>query len=910
MESDLKPEEKARKIIDKQLESAGWHVVDRNHISSNDNAYAVTEQLLNKNKEADYMLFLESRAIGVVEAKREEIDVETNEDVKIQVIKYAHNVPNWVKIFTPILPLAFVANGKKILFKDVRNHSQDFKIIKQFPSPYDIVSNYNFSYFTNYFAGLPYLKKLTLRNCQYNAVINLENSFHYDDKKRALLSLTTGAGKTFTACMIAYRFLSFTKCKKVLFLVDRNNLSEQTLKEFNSFDLTDSRKVFSDIFCVERLKANTDVNNCSVIISTIQRLFSFISGKNEEYDDSNNSEVFDNDDDNIIEFDPNTIKIPKDFFDLIIIDECHRSIYGKWRKVLDYFSSAYMIGLTATPEDITYAFFDKNCAYEYSFDNSVLDNVNVDSQIYRIKTKETEEGGIINKGEKIEQITNYTGEQNNIKASEDIAYFGSQLNRSVINYAQIKLILQEYKNIIYTKLYPNREPDYNYIPKTLIFAVNDKHADNIVKIANEVFEKEENSSFAQKITCTAGDSVGLIKKFREEKSFRIAVTVTLVSTGTDIKPLEVVMFMRDVMSKTMYIQMKGRGCRVIDDRKLRNVTPNASEGKNLYYIVDAIGVTEHEKNDTTFLPPNQVVGLERLFELIINGNLQDEYLHLLAGRLSRIAAKANAQQLADFEFMCKINMKQLASNIYEELDNHKLPPFVSVNEDNKERKTLVRPITASPEARELLLEINAGYINILKPGNDELLYSDFSQVDAEKTTNDFKNFVTDQSDKIEALRIIYNNTQEAITQKMLFDLQTKMIKASHEFNTQHLWDCYSIIYPEKVTKFYDKSQVKALTNIIQLVRFALNRIDSLHSISSTANQYFELFCGKRNRNITPTQRNILSQVVNHIISNGYINVANIREYQPSLAMQFIQEFNGAKSANETLYQLAEMLISA
>ncbi len=870
---------------------------------------AVCEALLEKNLEADYLLLLNSKVVGVIEAKREEIDVETDDAVKAQAVNYAYNIPNWVPMAISLpAPMVFVANGKKILVRDLRKSDTDFKLINEFPSPYQLLRNYPPAVNNNYFAGLPHLRKLTLRDCQYRAIRSLEESFRVDNEKRALLSLATGSGKTFTACMISYRLLTYTPCSKVLFLVDRNNLGDQTLEEFGKFKLTDTGELLSNIYSVNKLNSKLDVKNSEVVISTIQRLFSYITGQEIMDNDSNEESDFNENDNTIIQLNPQEVKIPRDFFDTIIIDECHRSIYGKWRAVLEYFDSARLIGLTATPEPETFAFFNDNQVYEYSFDASVLDGVNVGGIPYRIKTKVSEDGGKIEIGEQHTNITKLTGEyQQHIAAEEEVAYTKGQLNRSVINPAQIELILQTYKEKVYTEMFPDREPDFNYLPKTLIFALNDQHASQIVEIARKVFGVDSNSDFVQKITYSADDSKGLIKAFNTKENFRIAVTVTLVATGTDVKPLEVVMFMRDVNSATLYTQMKGRGCRTIDRRQLQNVTPNAKEGKDHFYIVDAVGVTEHAMltEIKSREPQPKMMTLERLLELITLGNLDDDLLVTLANKLSRIDHKATNQQKANFCELTGISIHDLAENIFNALCDGKLPPYINNNEPNKERKQLARPLTDNPDARDLILEINAGYIRILEPGKDELLFAGKSQDEAIRTTNEFKKFVSDKADKIEALRIIYNNTGDPITPDMLNDLKGKLLQASYEFNTRHLWDCYSLVFPEKVTKLADKSQSEALTNIIQLVRFALQRIDSLKSLNSTAAQYFELFCGKRNREITPKQRELLAQVVDYIIYNGYLDFKTLKNYDTTVAAQLKMEFKA--NTTDILYQLANML---
>lgn len=218
-------------------------------------------------------------------------------------------------------------------------------------------------------------------------------------------------------------------------------------------------------------------------------------------------------------------------------------------------------------------------------------------------------------------------------ATGRIDFAPTQLDRSVIVPDQMRKVLTAYKDSIYTDLFPDRDEIWEYIPKTLIFAKDDNHATEIVNVVKEVFaDKFKNGvapdKFVQKITYSAGDSNALIRDLRTDKEFRIAVTVTLVATGTDVKPLEVVLFMNDVKSDVLYTQMKGRGCRVINEDKLREITPNANT-KECFYIVDAVGVTEHDKTIPKPKEPGgeqkpKVPTLERLLEYLSHGEVSDD----------------------------------------------------------------------------------------------------------------------------------------------------------------------------------------------------------------------------------------------------------------------------------------------
>ena len=483
--------------------------------------------------------------------------------------------------------------------------------------------------------------------------------------------------------------------------------------------------------------------------------------------------------------------------------------------------------------------------------------------MYRINTQVTENGGAILEGEKVKEETRYTGDIKTILNKEAKTYTNKELNRSVINPAQIKLVLSTYRDAVYTELFndPQRDANFDWLPKTLIFALNETHATNIVQIAKEVFGRTDNR-FVQKITYSAGDSNELIRQFRNDRDFRIAVTCTLVATGTDIKPLEVVMFMRDVESLPLYIQMKGRGVRTIGDEQLRNVTPNAFS-KDCFYLVDAVGVTEHEKTipSVTDEPTTKIISLKELLERISHGYIPDEYLQRLAATLSRIYNKADNSQRVEFARLAHDNMKDLASRIYNSLENGLLPPFISVDEPNNERKGLVAPLANHADARRYLLILAAGFVNTLMPGEDTLISKGFSIEEAKNTTEAFEEFCREHSDEIEALRIIYNNEGEPITYSMLKDLENKLKMADNHFTSKQLWNSYAI-----------------------------------------------LWLGQNQREITDKQREVISRIVDYIASNGACTVKDIREDDATHAAQMVRAFGNMQKADDALRSLYTFVV--
>lgn len=901
----MTPEEKARVKIDRMFEEAGWQVVSRDEYTPNLTAAAIKEGLLKHNFEADYFLFINGKAVGVLEAKRAEIDVDCDE-VKGQAEKYVNNVPPIYAAYENPLRIIYLSNGEKVLFYDYAKKDGNYIEINRIHTPKEIVDILGID---DFYAGLPTLQKKGLRQCQFDAIKGLEQSFR-NGQKRALMVLATGAGKTYAACLAAYRFLSYTPMRKVLFLVDRNNLGKQAEGEFGTFRLTENKEPFNTIFGVNRLKSAKIPSDSNVVISTIQRLFSLLKG--DDVDDNDEESAFDDNEDNVVSLPTNPL-LPPDYFDLIIIDECHRSIYGNWRQVLDYFKTAKIIGLTATPIPDTVAFFNDNIVVNYTLEDSIKDGVNVDHRTFRIRTEVTENGGAILQGDKTRQTTVYTGKTENVVWQENKNYTREELNRSIINPAQIKLILETYRDSVYTEMFvdPQREPNFDYLPKTLIFALNENHANNIVKIAKDVFNRHDDK-YVQKITYSVGDSNALIRQFRNDKDFRIAVTCTLVATGTDVKPLEVLIFMRDVASEPLFVQMKGRGVRTIGDEQLRNVTPNAIS-KDCFYLVDAVGVTERQKsvpkpgNGPKPVPPT----LKELLELLAHGNLEDDNLRMLASRLSRIHNKCTDPQREEFANLSHITMSQLATDIFNALEDTSFPPFVDINEPNLERKTLIALLINNVPARNYLLIVNAGFINTLMPGEDNLIYSGFSREEAMATTSAFEEYCDEHKDEIEALRIIYNNDGAPITFKMLKDLQNRMKTFNNKFTIANLWHSYSVVDINNVAVYNgadQKNEKEALTNLIQLVRFAWHKIARLESLCTGAQQRFNLWYGQMQRDITAEQIKLMRQIVDYIAANGTCQISDIKDYDKTFAAQLISEYKGLDKANEALESLSRFII--
>lgn len=911
------PEEKARVKIDKQLNNAGWDIVARDEYVPGGTT-AVKEALMQGNKESDYLLFVDNKAIAVIEAKKETNPL--GDDVKNQVEGYSVHPQDWYGLwFDKLIPLVYMANGNKIYFKNMLDEDSEYEELSGFHTPKKMLQLIEK---TSEYGALPRIDKKGLRDCQYEAEVELEKSLKLGNKKN-LAVLATGSGKTYLACLASYRLLNYTSTKRVLFLVDRNNLARQTESEFSLFDRTENGQAMSDLYRINRLRKENDING-DIVISTIQKLFAVLTGQaisdvGEDQEDEDIKRNEDKDSDEIITL-GSDIKLPPDYFQFIIVDECHRSIYGKWKAVLDYFSEAKILGLTATPTPEAEAYFNSNIIEKYTYDDSIVDGVNVPSRIYRISTDVTEHGGSIEKGSEIEETSKRTGEKTSYKAKSNVEYAPTDLDRSIISPSQMRLVLETYKKAIYDDLYPERERDWNYIPKTLIFAKDDNHATEIVEMVKDVFGKEFEDGevpekFVQKITYSAGDSNALIRDLRTEKEFRIAVTVTLVATGTDVKPLEVVLFMKDVHSDVLYTQMKGRGCRVISDDKLKDVTPNA-ETKDCYYIVDAVGVTESEKHIPKPSPGTvdykKKFSLEKLLEHLAHNEYSDENLLLLRDYCSTINRRYEDNPIfgkhLDY-FITKFGFapRTIANNINEAFEENRLEEYVGPSEDYPLRRMLVYYLMINIEARKKLLEMQRGYYASVE-GEDELLYAGFSKESAKDYIENFEKYLIDNKDSIEALRIIYNSEDIVITNSMLKELRDRLLSESRQYGIYQIWKNYKMLDDEGNVDDLDiKSNVNALTNLIQIVRYAYGKNSKLTSLINLYGRGFGLYCGHNQRILTDDQKEIMRQIAEYVVEAGALSVGELNEINTDLWRKAVNNF-GVTALKDELQILAKFIL--
>ncbi len=867
------PEELARVNIDKLLEAAGWHVCDLKDVNlSAHRGIAVREFPLPGHGFADYLLYVDGKAAGVIEAKKEG---STLIGVEIQSEKYVKGLPGTLPAWERPLPFAYESTGIETRFTNGMDPEPRSRPVFSFYRPEglakllelaepDVAAEARPDYidrgrtFLARMRNIPELKD-DLWPPKDRAIANLEQSLR-ENRPRALVQMATGSGKTLLAIVQTYRLLKFGGARRALFLVDRGNLADQTYKEFSQYSSPYNNYKFTEEFIVQRLQSNTLDPTARVCICTIQRLYAMLSN-NEAGEDIDESTVAGLEsvfkEQPPIEYNPS---IPIETFDVIITDECHRSIYNLWAQVLEYFD-AYLIGLTATPSKQTFGFFNRNLVMEYGHEQAVADGVNVNYDVFRIRTAISEQGATIEAGFEVEKQDRTTREKRWEKLDDDFQYDPNKLDRDVIAPDQIRTIVKTFKNNLQV-IYPGRE----HVPKTLIFAKDDNHAENIVEILREEFAK--GNEFAQKITYrTTGDTPkNLIKAFRNSYNPRIAVTVDMIATGTDIKPVEIVFFMRAVKSRAFFEQMKGRGVRVCKPTDLRAVTPDAKT-KDHFVIVDAVGVCEQDMTDSKPMEKKPSVSFEKLLQAVSLGNREEEVLSSIAGRLARMEHRATEEDEQRIrERTNGLGLKDLSKNLVEALN-----PDLAPDARQQCIATATRPFD-DPKLRELLdivRQKNEITIDIIS--EDEILEASFSESATDRAAEvvgKFTKFIEDNKDEITALQILYNRPyKERLNFEHLKELSATINAPPYLMNRGQVWEAYAALEKNKVKGAGGK---RLLTDLVSLVRFAMEEDNELVPFPERVSANYKAWLASRGNagiSFNEEQQKWLDMIRDHIAAN-------------------------------------------
>ena len=839
------PEQKARDKIDAMLNQAGWKVQSKNKLDFSAGPGIAVREYQTDVGPADYVLFVGKQAVGVVEAKPEDWGHNIT-TVELQSGTYAAAELKWVNNQEP-LPFVYESTGVLTRFTNGRDPKPRSREIFNFPRPETIPAwNTNDDSLRAKLRNLPELNPAGLRACQISAIRNLEISFR-DNRPRALIQMATGSGKTYTAITSIYRLLKHADARRILFLVDTRHLGEQAEQEFMAYVPNDDNRKFTELYNVQRLKSSFVARDSQVCISTIQRMYSLLKGEemDEAAEEINPAELTQPRQRIPVVYND---KIPPEFFDFIVIDECHRSIYNLWRQVLEYFD-AFLIGLTATPDNRTYGFFKKNVVSEYTHEQAVADGVNVGNEVYVIDTERTERGGQIMARQEVERRERLTRRKRWEIQDEDLVYTRQELDRAVVNPDQIRTVIRTFRDKL-PEIFPGREE----VPKTLIFAKTDSHADDIIQTVREEFA--QGNDFCKKITYrTIEDPKSILAQFRNDYYPRIAVTVDMVATGTDVRPLECLLFMRDVRSRNYFEQMKGRGTRTIDRDDLRKVSREAVSGKTHYVIVDAVGVTRSHKTASQPLITQPSVPLKDLAMGVMMGAHDEDTVSSLAGRLARLNRQLNGvEQDRIKEKAGGIELTTIVGDLLAAIDPDRIDAKAREIEDVPEDADPSPP--ARFQAREKLVGeavnvFNGELIELIDSirrdkeqtidhnGLDTVQRAEWEgdpQENAEGLAKDFRDYLEANRDEIEALTIFYSqpHRRRELTFEMIREVLEKLKSDRPQLAPLRVWQAYALL-----DEYKGNQPASELTALVALIRRVCGIDGRLSTYSDTVRRNFQ-----------------------------------------------------------------------
>ena len=887
MTENQNPEQKARDNIDALLRQAGWVVQSANKIDLNDGLGQAVREYQTDIGPADYVLFVDKKAVGVIEAKREEEGQRLTAH-EPQTEGYATAKLKWVNNKEP-LPFLYESTGIITRFTDGRDPKPRSREVFCFHRPETLkewLSRGN-----SLRARLHHIpplnpnklpaKELRLRDCQEIAITNLEESFKAD-RPRALIQMATGAGKTYTAITSIYRLLKHAHGKRILFLVDTKNLGEQAEQEMMSYVPIDDNRKFTELYNVQRLKSSFVAKDSQVCISTIQRLYSILKDTplDETAEEINPAELKQPKTPMPVVYNE---KVPPEFFDFIFIDECHRSIYNLWQQVIDYFDAS-LIGLTATPDNRTYGFFKKNVVSDYSHEKAVADGVNVGNEVYVIETQITQAGGIIPAHIQVERREKLTRKKRWELQDEDEAYSATQLDRNIVNPDQIRTVIRTFRDKL-PEIFPGRKE----VPKTLIFAKTDSHADDIIQTVREEFD--ERNAFCKKLTYkTEEDPKSVLQQFRNEYYPRIAVTVDMVATGTDVKPLECLLFMRDVKSRNYFEQMKGRGTRTLDIDDLRKVPPSAVSAKTHYVIVDAIGVTRSLKTASQPLITKPTVPLKDLAMQVMMGATDEDTVSSLAGRLARLNKQLDPDdQRRIREAAGGMELTQLVGRL-----------FGAIDADNIEARALElakQPIGSDPgddkrqQAQEQLVKEAASVLNgelvelIDTIRQDKEQTIDHDTIDtvlgagwekniannAQAIADEFAAYLKANQDNIAALTIFFSQPyrRRELSYDLIRQVLDKLKADKPKLAPLYVWHAY-----RRLDDYKGAQPVKELTALVSLIRRVCGMDETLTDFDATVRRNFRNWIMKHHsggsEKFNEEQMDWLRMIRDHVANSFHI----------------------------------------
>lgn len=886
----LTPEQRARVEIDRKLEAAGWVIQDHKDMDLTAGRGIAVREFPTATGPADYLLYGDKKALGTIEAKKDGVPLlgiePQSDDYATGFTKTAKKkgLPAW----RLPLPFHYESTGVETYFANRLDPDHAPRRVFAFHRPETLIEiAKSGETLRQNLRQMPPLIEERLRQNQVRAIQALEESFA-KNRLKALTPQIMGSGKTILAIAETARLLLHAKPERhstmrVLFLVDRRNLGKQARDEFRNYVIPEDGRKFGELFNIQLLTSREIEPAANVVISTIQRMYKILRDDPDEPDsDWEDESAFEHAGED--DFEPLPVvynpKVPVETFDFIWTDEAHRSIYGRWGQVLDYFD-AFLIGLTATPSKFTYGYFEGNVVAPYTYEESVIDRVNVDYTTYRIETEVSKEGSTVGAGEWVKVRSKINREEAYKKLEDELTYDPEKLDRAVVAEDQLRTVIRTFRDRVTSEIFPGRDE----VPKTVFFCKHESHAEDVLRIVRQEFGR--GSDFARKITYkTQGDTEQHIQDFRTDPKFRIAVTVDQIATGTDIKAVECLVFLRMVQSRSYFEQMKGRGVRRINDDDFWAVTPGAREKgmvKDHFVIVDCIGLTDEDKAwvETRPLDRQPKATFKELLDNIKQGASNDDLLATVASRLTRLSNRLTEEGEEEVLEVAGRSLQEMAEALVLAVDEdrvieatrtaireHRDPTEAEIAEV-KERlvQDALEPLQRAT-VREKLLSLQSQTEQVIDIATqDRLVSAGWVDDEARSLTETFEGWIKEHHDEYVALKAYFERPlDQRPTLSDIKDL-AKALQAPPLFmTTERLWQAYKQVNGHKVRG----EGGRILADIVSLIRFALHEDDELMPHADLVKLRFDVWLTEQEsagRKFNATQRGWLMMVRDHMATS-------------------------------------------
>lgn len=835
-----------KQYIDEALKQNGWSTIVPYKEGV---AYLneVVEEYPTASGPADYVLFSDGKPIAVVEGKKVAVNPQ---NVLQQAQRYSRDYQNSPFSFNEYkVPFCFSTNGKVIWYQDVRHPLNRSREIARFFTPQalqELLEKDEIS--ANAWISQNDIDDKYLRGYQIEAISAIEKAV-IDKRRKMLVAMATGTGKTFTTVNFIYRMMKSGYAKRILFLVDRKALAAQAVSALASFEPEPGLKfdkiyeVYSQKFKREDLDENESFNpkvlpneyltdpkdrDSFVYVCTIQRMRINLFGKEGMFDTREDD-------------DADKINIPIHAFDLIVADECHRgytsSEESKWREVLTHFD-AIKVGLTATPAAHTTAFF-RHIAYRYDYERAVREGYLVDYDAIKINSEITINGVFLNEGEEIGVKDTETG-QLTFDILEDERELSATANENDWTApARNRSVVLEIKRYL-----DAQEKDKGHFPKTLIFAHNDlphrSHCDQLVEILRDEFNRGD--AFVQKITGspTVDRPLQKIREFRNRQNPGIVVTVDMLSTGVDVPKIENIVFLRPVKSRILFEQMMGRGTRLCDEiNKDRFTVFDCFNGTLLEYFRKITGITAEAPAKPT----------KKIREIVndIKNNVDRSYnVKILSKRLQRISKVITHESRQSFNFILEgTDIADFARDLPQMLESDwadtirilQKEAFFDICDNYKRAK---KTFIIADGAEDT---VTSERIFRAKDGS-ELRPTDYIK--------EFEQFIKDNPEHIEALEILLNRPKEFHTNE-LEDLRGKLSiypnDLEDKFTEKNLRDAYDKKLADIISIIKHAAEGEDLLTAESRIKRAFQKIRSRHQFTTEQEKWLALIEGHLVENI-------------------------------------------------------------